>query len=227
MNQVPKQSQINEFGLKEVSVRLQLVDERTYYGSRPMGDPAAAAVMLRDLMKRLDREWLCVVNLDTRNKPINFNIVSIGNVNSSIADLSNIFKAAILSNASQIMLAHNHPSGDCSPSSEDYNITETALNAGNLMRIPVVDHLIFGAGTDNYFSFREHYSEMFGNDHVDPDFLDALRKFDRQDTRNVAEQKPAETLPKKTSIKDIKAIASERRKASGGPKTPRKRNGKE
>ena len=133
------QGQINEYGLKEVSVRLRLSDEKTYYGSRPLDGPAAAAVLLRDLLKELDREWLCVVNLDTRNKPINFNVVSIGNIDSSIADLSNIFKAAILSNASKLILAHNHPSGDCSPSDEDFIVTNAALNAGRLMKIPVMD----------------------------------------------------------------------------------------
>ena len=227
MNQNPGQGQINEYGLKEVSVRLRLSDEKTYYGSRPLDGPAAAAVLLRDLLKELDREWLCVVNLDTRNKPINFNVVSIGNIDSSIADLSNIFKAAILSNASKLILAHNHPSGDCSPSDEDFIVTKAALNAGRLMKIPVMDHLIFGAGTNNFFSFREHHPTLFEDGSIDQDFLNALHEFEDQNAQNVAEQKPAETLPKKTSIKDIKSIAASRRSAAGESKKPRKRDGKE
>ena len=219
------QGQINEYGLKEVSIRLRLADEKTYYGSRAMDSPSAAAILLRDLMKELDREWLCVVNLDTRNRPINFNVVSVGNINTAIADMSNIFKAAILSNAASLIIAHNHPSGDCTPGKEDMLVTETALDAGKLLKIPVLDHLIFGGGTNDYYSIREHNEAMFTDTKISADFLEALNSQNRKE--RVAEQKPAETLPKKTSIKDIKSIAASRRAAAGAAKPPRKRDGRD
>ena len=227
MGNNPEQSQIDDYGLKEVSVRLRLADERYYYGTSSMSNPGAAALLLRDIMKELDREWLCVVNLDTKNRPINFNIVSVGNINSSIADMSNIFKAAILSNASNLIIAHNHPSGDRSPSKEDLLVTETALNAGRLLNIPVLDHLIFAGGTDDYYSIRENNESMFADTKVSADFLEVLKR--TNGTARVAEQKAqAESEPaKKMSMKDVKSIAASRRAAAGGTKEPRKRERRE
>ena len=225
MGKNPEQSQINDYGLKEVSVRLRLNEERCYYGTDPMSNAGAAALLLRDIMKELDREWLCVVNLDTKNRPINFNIVSVGNINSSIADMSNIFKAAILSNASNLIIAHNHPSGDCSPSREDLLVTETALNAGRLLNIPVLDHLIFAGGTNDYYSIRENYEAMFTDTKISADFLEVLKRSNGTD--RVAEQKAEEKPEKKMSMKDIKSIAAARRAASSGSKKPRKKEGRD
>ena len=69
-------------------------------------------------------------------------------------------KSAILSNAASIMLAHNHPSGDCTPSRQDYELTARLAEAGKLLEIPVLDHLILGGDGDRY-SFREHNPELF------------------------------------------------------------------
>lgn len=90
----------------------------------PLTSPEGAAAVMRDVLKELDREWVCVVNMDNHLKPVNFNIVSIGSINQSLAPIQNILKSGILSNCSNIMLMHNHPSGDSEPSREDIQLTK-------------------------------------------------------------------------------------------------------
>ena len=87
----------------------------------PLTSPEGAAAVMRDVLKELDREWVCVVNMDNHLKPVNFNIVSIGSINQSLAPIQNILKSGILSNCSNIMLMHNHPSGDNEPSRRTYS----------------------------------------------------------------------------------------------------------
>lgn len=90
----------------------------------PLTSPEGAAAVMRDVLKELDREWVCVVNMDNHLKPVNFNIVSIGSINQSLAPIQNILKSGILSNCSNIMLMHNHPSGDNELSREDIQLTK-------------------------------------------------------------------------------------------------------
>ena len=103
-------------------------------------------------MQGLDREHFVVLLLDIKNKVIGINTVSIGNLDSSIAHPREVFKPAILSNAGSILLAHNHPSGDPTPSREDIEITHRLVNAGNILGINVLDHIIIG---DGYRSLKE------------------------------------------------------------------------
>jgi DNA repair protein RadC len=91
--------------------------------------------------------------LDIKNKVIGINTVSIGNLNSSIVHPREVFKPAILSNAASILLAHNHPSGDPEPSREDVAITTRLVEAGKILGIDVIDHLILGDGC--YHSLKE------------------------------------------------------------------------
>ena len=97
----------------------------------PLTSPEGAAAVMRDMLKELDREWVCVVNMDNHLKPVNFNIVSIGSINQSLAPIQNILKSGILSNCSNIMLMHNHPSGDNEPSREDIQLTKRLVEAEN------------------------------------------------------------------------------------------------
>ena len=75
-----------------------------------------AVRILRDLMVDLDREWLCVINMDANEKPINFYITSTRNINCSLASAMQTFKTSLLCNAKKIMLLHGHPSGSVEPS---------------------------------------------------------------------------------------------------------------
>ena len=103
----------------------------------PLTSPEGAAAVMRDVLKELDREWVCVVDMDNHLKPVNFNIVSIGSINQSLAPIQNILKSGILSNCSNIMLIHNHPSGDNEPSREDIQLTKRLVEAAKLMDMNV------------------------------------------------------------------------------------------
>ena len=112
-----------------------------------------AAALIRDLLSDSDREKIMAICLDGKNQPTCITTVSIGTLTSSTAHPREIFKTAI-SNSAGIILAHNHPSGDLSPSRDDITTTERLKEAGDLLRIDLLDHLIIGQD-DRYLSFRE------------------------------------------------------------------------
>jgi len=96
----------DQYKLSEV--RVKLAEGTALYSTQPMDSPQSAVRCMADMLSELDREYLCVVNMDNKLHPINYNIVSIGGINTAPAPMTNIFKSAILSNASSIMLLHNH-----------------------------------------------------------------------------------------------------------------------
>ena len=95
-------------------------------------------------MKGLKREHLIAVFLDSKNKIISDKVISIGTLNSSLVHPREVFKEAIKSSANAIILVHNHPSGDCGPSSEDIEITDRVREAGEMVGIKLLDHVIVG-----------------------------------------------------------------------------------
>ena len=97
-------------------------------------------------MSRLDREQIRVVMLDTRNGVIDTEIVSIGTINSCIGHPREIFKSAIVKSAASIIIVHNHPSGDPSPSPEDFALTKRLIEVGKFLGIEVLDHVVIGDG---------------------------------------------------------------------------------
>ena len=103
----------------------------------------------------MDREHFVVILLDRKNAPIGINTVSIGSLTASVVHMRETFKAAILANAAAILCGHNHPSGDPEPSREDRALTQRLVDAGKLLGIAVVDHVIVGDGTSAYFSFAD------------------------------------------------------------------------
>ena len=141
------------YKLNEVCIRL--AEGTSLYSAQPMSTPDRAAEVMRQELSQYDREVLCVVNLNSKLKPINFNIVSMGTVNQSIADIPNIFKSCLLSNASAILLMHNHPSGDPTPSREDIMVTKRVIAAGKLMGVSCVDHVIVGGIDGTTYSMRD------------------------------------------------------------------------
>ena len=104
-------------------------------------------------MSGLDRESFAILHLDTENNIIKYEVVSVGILNASIIHPREIFKSAIKESSKSIILVHNHPSGDPEPSGEDEEITERLKKAGELLNIPVLDHVIISAGS--YYSFKE------------------------------------------------------------------------
>ena len=116
---------------------------------------AQAVSVIRTYLAETDREHLLVLTVDTRNRLIGINTVSVGSLNSSLGHPREIFKAAILQNAAAIILAHNHPSGDPTPSSEDRALTERIKQAAELLGIRLLDHIVVGDGTERFFSFLD------------------------------------------------------------------------
>ena len=153
--------------LKKVEVRLKLTEGNGLYSSEPIDGAETAVRVMAEAMARLDREEVCVVNMDSKGHPINFNVVSIGSLNSSMIPVGNVFKTAILSNAASILLMHNHPSSDVSMSRQDESVTKQLMYAGQIMGIAVLDHIIVGGMTGECYSLRTHYPELF-----DPQFYE-------------------------------------------------------
>lgn len=97
-------------------------------------------------------EYMYMICLNTKNRVIGVFEISHGNVNSSIVGTREIFQKALLANAVSIILMHNHPSGDPSPSREDIEVTRRIVEAGKIIGIQVLDHIIIG---DRYSSLKE------------------------------------------------------------------------
>jgi DNA repair protein RadC len=118
-----------------------------------ISSPADAAELVRYEMQGLVQEQLWVILLDTRNRKMWIDKVYTGSLNSSMVRIAELFRAAIQRSAASIILVHNHPSGDASPSPEDAALTRSAVQAGKLMDIEVLDHLVIGHGT--FVSMKE------------------------------------------------------------------------
>ena len=98
-------------------------------------------------------EYMYMICMNTKNRIIGVFEISHGNVNSSIVGVREIFQKALLANAVSIILMHNHPSGDPTPSREDINVTRRVVDAGKLLGVEVLDHIIVGDKT--YASLKE------------------------------------------------------------------------
>lgn len=93
-------------------------------------------------LKDLKKEHFIAVFLDSKNKIIKDEVISVGTLNASLVHPREVFKAAIKESANAIILVHNHPSGDCEPSFEDYSITKKLKEAGELINVKFLDHII-------------------------------------------------------------------------------------
>jgi DNA repair protein RadC len=118
-----------------------------------ISSPQDVASLLMNEMRYLDREHFRVLVLSTKNRVLKNCLISIGSVNSSLVHPREVFKPAIKNSASSVILCHNHPSGDCTPSNEDIKITAKLDEAGKLLGITVLDHVILGDGV--FVSLKE------------------------------------------------------------------------
>ena len=148
------------YTLKESEIRLKLEEGRTLYSSVPLKSPKTAVEVMVGLLKELSNEVACVVNLNPHLQPINFTVVGLGDQNTCMVPMTNIFQSALLSGASYIMLLHNHPSGNVSPSAEDLAVTRKLIMAGNLLGIPLTDHVIVGGISGEWHSIRLQNPEI-------------------------------------------------------------------
>lgn len=115
--------------------------------------------LVASVVYRPDVENMMVVHLNVRKKPIGFEIISNGTLDTLLVHPREVFKSAIVMNAAAIILAHNHPSGDPTPSQADITVTRDLIRAGQLMKIEVIDHVVLGRCTidqpKSYSSLRE------------------------------------------------------------------------
>lgn len=135
-------------------VTVKLVKEKSaLYESNVVRSPEDGAKVFQQYLEGADREHFVVACLDTKNKIVNVTTAHIGSLNASVVHPREVFKTAILSNAASIIVCHNHPSGNVTPSSEDVQVTGRLIEAGKVIGIEVLDHIIIG--DDDYLSLKE------------------------------------------------------------------------
>jgi len=143
---------------KAVEIKAALEIGRRLMASAPqerprVTSPSDAANLLMSEMMFLEQEHLRLILLDTRNRVLNTPTIYIGSLNTSVVRIGELFRAAIKENAAAFIVAHNHPSGDPSPSPEDVNVTKQIVEAGKLLDIELLDHIIIGH--QRYVSLKE------------------------------------------------------------------------
>lgn len=141
------------FLLEVVSVRL--VRDAPILSEIKIQNSADVIHLVGEQLCGMDREVVCVINLKADNTPINCHFASVGALNYSTAHPRELLKAGILSNATGIILAHNHTSGNLLPSETDVRLTDRMQQVCELVGIPLVDHVIVGGDNSRYFSFKE------------------------------------------------------------------------
>ncbi len=116
-------------------------------------NPDSVVKAIRGKIRDKAKEHFILITLSTRNKVIGIHKVSVGTLNASLVHPREVFSEAIRRSASSVVLAHNHPSGDCEPSEEDLKITRRLVEAGRILGIEVLDHIVIGSR--NHMSFKE------------------------------------------------------------------------
>lgn len=145
-------------------VSIKMVKESSFlYQTRQILSPKDAYEMIKEQLEGLDREQFIIACLNTKNEPTNISVVSVGSLNKAIVHPREVFKTAILSNAASIMAFHNHPSGETTPSQQDIQLTNRLYEAGELIGIKLLDHLIIG---DRVPILRSRYTQLMGREHL-------------------------------------------------------------
>lgn len=154
-----KHAEKHEF--KQIEIRLKVKESEPLYSAEPVTCVDNAVKLLSDLMKDMDRECVYIINLDSKMHPLSFNLSSVGGMNYAPVDPANIFKSAILTNASNVIILHVHPSGDYTPSRADIEVTQRVALSGAVMGIPLQDHIIVEGGTGNTLSLKNEMPDLF------------------------------------------------------------------
>lgn len=133
--------------------RISLVRESSFQYEGSLTSSTYVFEAMKKFYQDVDREMLVVLTLDSKNKPIGMNIVSVGSLSSSIAHPREIMKMAVLQNAAAIIIVHNHPSGNPMPSVEDEEMTKRLMQAGAILGIRVLDSIV--VGETDFYSFQD------------------------------------------------------------------------
>ena len=180
--------------------------------------PEDAIRLLGETFKDYDRAVVGVVHLRNDNSPINMTIVSMGCLNQSIVHPREMMKAAFLSNASSILMFHNHPAGSLSPSKNDIAITNRMQQVCMMAGIPMLDHIILGK-ENYYYSFREKGILPMEEVRYSTSLSDVDLKVAEKEAEKYGYQKAEKSSPKKS----IKSSLAEKKKLAGASKDTKKR----
>ena len=142
--------------LRELTIRYTVKTDpsgqRVVVG-RQVSTPADSAAVFMTMLQDEATEVFAILCLSTKHRVLAYHEVSRGCLDSTLVHPREVFKAAILANAASVVLAHNHPSGDPTPSPDDMTLTRRLVDAGRLIGVDVLDHIVIGDG--RYVSFRE------------------------------------------------------------------------
>lgn len=138
-------------------MRLALIKEPSS-PPRPIYCPADIQKFVEPLIFNAEEQFVAF-HLDCKSQVIGYQIVSHGTLTSSLVHPREVFKAALLSNAHALIVAHNHPAGSLTPSPEDLEVTETLIKAGQLLQVSVIDHII--VSSNGLFSLRENRPHLW------------------------------------------------------------------
>ncbi len=158
-----------QYKMDQVSIRM--VMEPPLLSEKPITGPDSAVDLMTDFLHGFDREVVALVNLRSDGKPINMNVMSIGTINCSVLVPREALKTSILSNANSVLVFHNHPSGNLTPSENDIQITDKLIRAYDLLGMSVLDHIIVGPD-HRFFSMREEKAFSIPSD----EYASALEK---------------------------------------------------
>ncbi len=131
----------------------RILSQPKWFANKKITSPLDVAEIFIPILRDDNKEKFIVVCLNSANKIIKYEIISVGNLNSSVVHPREVYKVAIDNSSASIILIHNHPSGNPEPSNEDIRITKKIVETGKIMDIPVFDHLIIAGET--YTSFVE------------------------------------------------------------------------
>ncbi len=109
-----------------------------------INSPQDAYDILKNFLDTLDHEELWIINMDTKNRVVRLVRLYVGNVNSSQVRVAEVYRQAVIDNSPSIIMAHNHPSGDPTPSPDDVALTRAIIQAGKLLDISLLDHIVVG-----------------------------------------------------------------------------------
>lgn len=175
---------IGERAFKLDVVSIRLVKDAPVLSKTKITTPENAVEVLGGVMADLDREVVAVINLKTDGTPLNVNFASVGTVNGALAEPRELLKSSILSNAANVIIVHNHPSGNLEPSKADISLTHRLVEVFSIMGIPLLDHVIVGGDNRSFYSMHEKGTVVFDNQVIYSNLIDTL-KF-----RKVAEEVP-------------------------------------
>lgn len=165
---------MNKYDISEVNelqkVYVQLRPDGAIFSDDAIKFPRDAVCAVANVIRDMDREMLYAINLRADNTPINVIVAAIGDESGSLCSPTALIRAAILSNATSVMLVHNHPSGDLRPSKADVQFADKMIQICRLHDMDFLDSIIIAYGKECYYSLREKEKCNFyrdGNEYVE------------------------------------------------------------